>query len=102
MSVNPGRSVCNKCGGGESYKGEAGLLFCKGCDEWLAPECFPDRAIPEAKTCVEELEDAIEAFVSRVREEGGYMPAIATLLRLKADEFAERFPDEVNQTWGAS
>jgi len=41
-----GKSICDMCGSGNRYKGEAGLLFCKECDNWLAPECFPDRPIP--------------------------------------------------------
>jgi hypothetical protein len=42
-----GRSVCNKCGSGKRYsnKHEGGLLFCASCDQWLAPECFPDRPV---------------------------------------------------------
>ena len=42
------------------------------------------------------LEDLIDAAVGKAERSGAYMPAIATAIRLKADELAERYPDDVN------
>ena len=42
------------------------------------------------------LEDLIDAAVCEAEEAGCYMPAIATAIRLKADELAERYPDDAN------
>ncbi len=42
------------------------------------------------------LDGLIEAAVSDAERAGVYMPAIATALRLKADELAERYPDDTN------
>jgi hypothetical protein len=38
----------------------------------------------------------IETFVQSCKSRGGYMPACATVLRLIADELADRFPDDTN------
>jgi hypothetical protein len=42
------------------------------------------------------LRDAIEEFVQDCQRRGGYMPACATVLRIIADELADRFPDDTN------
>lgn len=42
------------------------------------------------------LIDAIESYASAVRKNGGYMPAIATRLRIIADEMADKYPDDTN------
>ena len=43
-----------------------------------------------------DLRDAIERFVQSCQRRGGYMPACATVLRVIADELADRFPDDTN------
>lgn len=43
-----------------------------------------------------DLRDAIERFVQSCQRRGGYMPACATVLRVMADELADRFPDDTN------
>ena len=43
-----------------------------------------------------DLRDAIEKFVQSCQRRGGYMPACATVLRIIADELADRFPDDTN------
>lgn len=40
--------------------------------------------------------DVIEKFVQSCQKRGGYMPACATVLRIIADELADRFPDDTN------
>ena len=42
------------------------------------------------------LDGMIEAAVSEAEKAGVYMPAIATRLRLLADEYADRYPDDTN------
>lgn len=42
------------------------------------------------------LIDAIDRYASAVRENAGYMPAIATRLRIIADEMADKYPDDTN------
>lgn len=42
------------------------------------------------------LEGAIEQYEREYKERGGYMPAIATLLRIYADEMAGKYPDDTN------
>lgn len=44
----------------------------------------------------QDLRDAIERFVQSCQRRGGYMPACATVLRIIADELADRFPDDTN------
>lgn len=44
----------------------------------------------------QDLRDAIEKFVQSCQKRGGYMPACATVLRIIADELADRFPDDTN------
>lgn len=43
-----------------------------------------------------ELDALLDSFERRWQSEGGYMPAIATLLHVKADELADRYPDDSN------
>lgn len=43
-----------------------------------------------------ELKEAIENYVTKCKNNGEYMPAIATLLRIYADELADRYPDDTN------
>ncbi len=42
------------------------------------------------------LEDLFDAAVAEAKVAGCYMPAIATMLRLKADELADKYPDDTN------
>jgi len=42
------------------------------------------------------LETRIEGTISEMERSGVYMPCIATVLRLKADEIADRYPDDTN------
>lgn len=44
----------------------------------------------------DELRNAVNDYVAAVTANGGYLPAVATLLRLIADELADRFPDDAN------
>lgn len=48
------------------------------------------------------LIDAIDRYASAVRENGGYMPAIATRLRTIADEMADKYPDDTNGALAAT
>lgn len=43
-----------------------------------------------------DLRAAVEVFVQGIQARGGYMPACATVLRIIADELADRFPDDTN------
>lgn len=45
---------------------------------------------------IDELRESIEAYEKSCKEKGGYMPALATLLRIFADEMAEKYPDDTN------
>ncbi len=47
------------------------------------------------------LENLIDAAVGEAERAGRYMPAISTTLRLKADELAERYPDDTNGGFSA-
>ena len=42
------------------------------------------------------LESLVALYEDRLEEEGGYMPTLATHLRLIADEMADKYPDDVN------
>ncbi len=42
------------------------------------------------------LDDLVEAAVSEFERAGVYMPSIATALRLKADELAEKYHDDTH------
>lgn len=44
----------------------------------------------------DELESFVAIFEHRMKEAGGYMPSIATHLRLIADELADKYPDDTN------
>ena len=44
----------------------------------------------------DKLRNAVEEFVQDCQRRGGYMPACATVLRIIADELADRFPDDTN------
>lgn len=44
----------------------------------------------------DKLRNAIEEFVQDCQRRDGYMPACATVLRIIADELADRFPDDTN------
>jgi hypothetical protein len=44
----------------------------------------------------DKLRNAIEEFVEDCQRREGYMPACATVLRIIADELADRFPDDTN------
>ena len=45
---------------------------------------------------LEILETRIEGTIAEMERSGVYMPSIATVLRLKADEMADRYPDDTN------
>ncbi len=45
---------------------------------------------------LESLDAVIDEIVSSMEDADVYMPSIATVLRLKADELAERYPDDAN------
>ncbi len=47
-------------------------------------------------TLLERLDAQIEATILEMERAGVYMPSIATALRLKADELADRYPDDTN------
>jgi hypothetical protein len=38
------------------------------------------------------LEDFVEGWEATSRRSGGYMPALATLMRIAADELADKYP----------
>lgn len=44
----------------------------------------------------EEFDAAVERFEAALLESSAYMPAMATRLRLIADELADRYPDPSN------
>lgn len=43
-----------------------------------------------------ELDELLDSIETRWRSYGGYMPALSTFLRVKADEMADKYPDEAN------
>ncbi|QFT69687.1 hypothetical protein FIU93_23080 [Labrenzia sp. THAF35] len=45
---------------------------------------------------ISEFDAAVSRFVDQMQSAGGCMPAIATRLRIHADELADRFPDDAN------
>ncbi len=44
------------------------------------------------------IDNALDDIADELLEEGFYMPAFITLIRLKADELADTFPSDVNET----
>lgn len=42
------------------------------------------------------LRHAIATFEQECATAGGYMPSLATLLRIYADELADKYPDDAN------
>ena len=42
------------------------------------------------------LESLVALYESRMEKEGGYMPTLATRLRVIADEMAAKYPDDIN------
>jgi hypothetical protein len=44
----------------------------------------------------DDLDRAIQEFEDKCSRAGYYMPAIATRLRIYADEMADKYPDEIN------
>lgn len=55
-----------------------------------------DMAQQRTNDQMKDLRDAVEVFVRGIQDRGGYMPACATVLRIIADELADRFPDDTN------
>jgi len=43
-----------------------------------------------------DLQDAIARYEAGCKAAGGYMPALATRLRIIADDLADRYPDDTN------
>lgn len=56
---------------------------------WLA---FGARPGPEMQM----YEEGFKAGYRRCKSDGGYMPALATLVRILADELADAYPDDTN------
>jgi hypothetical protein len=54
----------------------------------------PDMLEPICLTA--ELESLVAIFERRMKAAGGYMPSLATRLRLIADEMADKYPDDIN------
>ena len=54
------------------------------------------EGVEAVKGPTERLDEAIAEFEGYCRSQGGYMPAIATLLRIRADEMADKYPDDTN------
>jgi len=50
----------------------------------------------EMRRAIEDLEGHIFAFEKACLHAGAYMPALATRLRIYADELASRYPDDTN------
>ena len=50
----------------------------------------------EVKRACDELESAIDACAKACEAAGAYMPGFATRLRVIADYYADRFPDDTN------
>lgn len=51
---------------------------------------------PSMREAVEALRKAIETYEAQCIAAGGYAPAVATLLRIIADEMADKYPDGTN------
>lgn len=47
---------------------------------------------------ISEFDAAVARFTEQMQEAGAYMPALATRLRIHADDLADKFPDDANQT----
>tara|TARA_R110000751_G_scaffold307812_1_gene431803 strand:+ start:3636 stop:3839 length:204 start_codon:yes stop_codon:yes gene_type:complete len=45
----------------------------------------------------QKLSDAILSFEQECLRAGAYMPALATRLRVHADELADKYPDDTNE-----
>ena len=54
------------------------------------------QPISEESHAIAELDAAIALFEQTMDHLGAYMPAIATRLRIHADEMAVRYPDDAN------
>lgn len=46
---------------------------------------------------VKKLRQSIKTFEQECASAGGHMPAIATLLRIYADELADKYPDDASR-----
>jgi hypothetical protein len=61
----------------------------------MTPEqAMPDELIPPGS--FDDLRAAISRFEAGCKANRGYMPAIPTVLRLFADEMADKYPDDTN------
>lgn len=45
---------------------------------------------------ISEFDAAVVRFAEQMQKADAYMPALATMLRLHADDLADKFPDDVN------
>lgn len=50
----------------------------------------------EVKRACDEMEAAIDACAKACEAAGAYMPGFATRLRVIADHYADKFPDDSN------
>lgn len=48
------------------------------------------------KNYIDVLDYLLDRLAEDMKASGAYMPALATLMRAKADEMADRFPDDTN------
>lgn len=80
------------------YEGESGAMYASGAGFRVSHIRAARRAhggqAGEPDECA--LKGAIQAYERRCRSDGGYMPAIATMLRVYADEMADKYPDDTN------
>lgn len=44
----------------------------------------------------DDIQASLEAIEREMLELGAYMPALATILRIHADEMADKYPDDTN------
>jgi hypothetical protein len=56
-----------------------------------------DMAI-DVQEAARKIDTALDNIADELLDEGFYMPAFITLIRLKTDELAETFPSEINDT----
>jgi len=67
-----------------------------GIEEMIARMMLDEISKDISQQTEDKLRAAIEEFVQTCQKRGGYMPACATVLRIFADELADRFPDDTN------
>lgn len=52
----------------------------------------------DVQEAARKIDTALDNIADELLDEGFYMPAFITLIRLKTDELAETFPSEINDT----